>query len=268
MSNAYIPAAFDKGRENHSKEELNETATRAQAGDEDAKRDLGVLMQPYVIGYLRRIGRGANYTHEQRNELTQEAWVGVFEALKRWDPSKGVKFSTYAYHWMRHYVMEWVASNTRSLRLPRKSWHYALRLAEAWEDQHPTRDIWEATDEEIRDLTIFVERQGETVAMSFDGERGTLDAVDIVRALRQPYSLDPDSDDSRSTASAEEDFFEEADDLDSEAIAAVAFIREALEAGDEDMALTFAEDFVEMVYESFGLDIPVSHIMDVAEGPA
>ena len=267
----FIPAPFEKGKPNHSKEELNAVAAKAKSGDAEAREELGRMVQPYVISYLRTIGRssaleGRGYTADQRNEMTQEAWLGVWHALERFDPDRGVKFSSYAHHWVRHFVMEWVASNTRSLRLPRKSWHYALLLDEAWEQENPGRDIWEATEDELRSLELRVEREGEIVTLTLDGEGRRLDAADIVRALHQTSSHDPETD-TRASQSAESDFFEEAVDLDAETLAAIGYIREALDEGDEEMALTIAEDLAELC-SAHGLDIPVSHIMDVAEGPA
>ena len=40
------------------------------------------------------------------DDLVQEGYIGLLEAQKRYDPSRGVKFSSYAYPWIRKYVRE------------------------------------------------------------------------------------------------------------------------------------------------------------------
>lgn len=258
MSDHYIPAPFTKGRENHTKAELNETATLAQSGDEAAKTALGEMMQPYVIAYLRRIK--GDYTPEQRNEMTQTAWVGVYEALRRWDPEAGVKFNTHAYWWVHGEVQKWLAQNSGVISLPRQAWANVGRIEAAVLHQTNGEKMpYDLTDEELAEYAV----------RNRGGRFGPFPAAgDAVRARQQAYEVkDPEGGLGRSSQSAEADYLEESIDLDTEALAAIGFIREALDEGDEDMALTIAEDLVELC-AAHGLDIPVSHIMDVAEGPA
>jgi len=82
-----IPKEFTKGLPNSTKEEMNAIAAKAHDGDKQARHDLGELMQPFVIGYVRTIK--GDYSREQRNEITQAAWLGVAEALDRWREGRG-----------------------------------------------------------------------------------------------------------------------------------------------------------------------------------
>lgn len=46
-------------------------------------------------------------------DLKQEAWIGLLKASERYDPSQS-KFTTFAYHYIRGYVMTYIASRTKN----------------------------------------------------------------------------------------------------------------------------------------------------------
>ncbi len=50
-------------------------------------------------------------------DLIQEGNVGLMEALKRFDPEQGVKFSTYAAWWAKAYMLKFLLDNARLVRV-------------------------------------------------------------------------------------------------------------------------------------------------------
>ncbi|MEA1972622.1 MAG: sigma-70 family RNA polymerase sigma factor, partial [Candidatus Cloacimonadota bacterium] len=42
------------------------------------------------------------------DELFQEGMLGVYEAKQKYNPKKDTKFSTYAYFWIKKYIMKYV----------------------------------------------------------------------------------------------------------------------------------------------------------------
>jgi len=68
-----------------------ELVERAQAGDNSAREALVDALADLVRAVARRFAGGI-----LREDLVQAGYVGVFEALGRFDPSRGVQFSTYA----------------------------------------------------------------------------------------------------------------------------------------------------------------------------
>jgi RNA polymerase sigma-32 factor len=52
-------------------------------------------------------------------DLIQEAYLGLMETVPRFDPRRGVSFSTYATYWIRAYVGKFVRDNARLVRLGR-----------------------------------------------------------------------------------------------------------------------------------------------------
>jgi RNA polymerase sigma-32 factor len=50
-------------------------------------------------------------------DLVQEGNVGLMHAVRKFDPSRGVRLATYASWWMRAYILKFILSNARLVKL-------------------------------------------------------------------------------------------------------------------------------------------------------
>jgi RNA polymerase sigma-32 factor len=50
-------------------------------------------------------------------DLIQEGNLGLLQALKKFDPSRGVKFSYYAAYWIKAYIMKFIMDNWRLVKV-------------------------------------------------------------------------------------------------------------------------------------------------------
>ena len=97
-----------------SKEEEHELAVRYFEGDdlEAAKR--------LVTSNLRLVVKIAyDYRQAYKNilDLVQEGNIGLMQAVKKYDPYKGVKLSSYAAWWIRAYILRYILNNHRLVKV-------------------------------------------------------------------------------------------------------------------------------------------------------
>jgi RNA polymerase sigma-32 factor len=97
-----------------SREEEHELATRFRtSNDLDAARQL-------VLSHLRfvlHIARGYAGYGLPMGDLVQEGNVGLMKAVKRFDPSVGVRLVSFAVHWIRAEIHEYVLRNWRLVKI-------------------------------------------------------------------------------------------------------------------------------------------------------
>jgi RNA polymerase primary sigma factor len=94
--------------------EERELARRARTGDKEAAERLVTANLRFVISYVKKYqGRGLGLA-----ELVCIGNEGLLKAVKKFDPDKGVKFISYAVWWIRQTVLQALAEQTRSVRIP------------------------------------------------------------------------------------------------------------------------------------------------------
>ena len=100
-------------------------ARRARKGDKEAAERLVTANLRFVISYVKKYqGRGLGLA-----ELVCIGNEGLLKAVKKFDPDKGVKFISYAVWWIRQTVLQALAEQTRSVRIPLNQNSNLARLA-------------------------------------------------------------------------------------------------------------------------------------------
>jgi len=97
-----------------TREEEHALAVRwVEDGDLDAARAL-------VLSNLRLVVKVAmDYRRSWTNllDLIQEGNLGLLQAVQRFDPTQGVKLSSYAVYWIRAYILKYLIDNIRLVRM-------------------------------------------------------------------------------------------------------------------------------------------------------
>src|SRR5881394_3377285 len=97
-----------------TKEEEHELAVKfRETNDLDAARRLVLAHLRFVV----HIARGYAGYGLQIGDLVQEGNVGLMKAVKRFDPNVGVRLVSFAVHWIRAEIHEYVLRNWRLVRV-------------------------------------------------------------------------------------------------------------------------------------------------------
>ena len=110
-----------------------EIARKARAGDRPSAERLVTANLRFVISYVKKYqGRGLNLA-----ELVCIGNEGLLKAVKKFDPDKGVKFISYAVWWIRQTVLQALAEQTRSVRIPLNQNSNLVKLSRTETSAHP-----------------------------------------------------------------------------------------------------------------------------------
>ena len=94
--------------------ELLALAYRARAGDAEARKRI-------IVANLRLV---VHLARDYRNrglpmlDLIEEGNIGLIHAADRFEPERGLRFSTYAAIWIRQAILRGIAEQSRSVRIP------------------------------------------------------------------------------------------------------------------------------------------------------
>ena len=98
-----------------SRDEEVEVAKRIENGDESAKDELAAANLRLVVSIAKRYAK-----HNGKMgilDLIQEGNVGLMKAVKRFDPDQGVRLVSYAIHWIKAEIHEYILKNWRMVKV-------------------------------------------------------------------------------------------------------------------------------------------------------
>jgi RNA polymerase primary sigma factor len=151
-------------------EEERALASRIQ--DNQDEKALGRLVESnlrFVVSYAKRYrGLGVSFL-----DLIHEGNLGLMEAARRFDPSRNVKFITYAVWWVRQAIMHALSDQARAFSLPPKLSGVAARfgrdvsaLAQQLDHAPTTSEIAADLDISESDVDALLQISGDDLSLS------------------------------------------------------------------------------------------------------
>jgi RNA polymerase primary sigma factor len=152
-----------------SQEDEKRLGKRIQKGDKKALKELIESNLRFVVSYVKKYkGMGIGMF-----DLINEGNLGLIEAAKRFDPSRNVKFISYAVWWIRQAIIHALTRYSRAYHLPQK---LSDRISDMKRktaalkgelDREPTREEiakrMDIAEDEVEDLEIL---DGKNVSLS------------------------------------------------------------------------------------------------------
>ena len=180
-----------------SQEEERVLAVRLrEQGDLDAARQLVLSHLRFVV----HIARGYTGYGLQLGDLIQEGNVGLMKAVKRFDPEFGVRLVSFAVHWIRAEIHEFVLRNWRVVNVAttkaQRKLFFNLRKAKkhlGWLSADETRAVAEDLGVTPRDVNEM-ERRLSSRDLAFDPAPNALDDEDGREFTPAAYLPSPEAD--------------------------------------------------------------------------
>lgn len=152
-----------------SVKEERELGARIQQGDKAALKKLVEANLRFVVSFAKRYrGCGLSFL-----DLINEGNVGLIEAAKRYDPSKNVKFITYAVWWIRQSIIHALSDQSGPFRLPQKQANLLYRIGKTQaalmselERRPSVEEIAEAMEVDPNDVSTLLQVSDDNISLS------------------------------------------------------------------------------------------------------
>lgn len=102
---------------------------KAKKGDKAARQRLVQMHLRLVVPTAKRFSRFGI----ELMDLIEEGNLGLLQAIDKFDPSKGYRFSTYAIHWIEQYIRRAVEEQCGTIKIPSHAWDNLRAWTRNWE---------------------------------------------------------------------------------------------------------------------------------------
>jgi RNA polymerase primary sigma factor len=166
---------------------------QASCGSEEARRRLVEANMRLVVNIAKHY-RNRMVPFE---DLVQEGAIGLMNAIARFDPAKGYRFSTYATHWIRQAIGRAIDNKAKAIRLPahvsetlRRLEKERIRLRREQGSEPTVHQLADAVGISYRKALHLMQSSQEP--LSLDMVVGDDDSATLAALIHDSLSADPE----------------------------------------------------------------------------
>ena len=112
------------------RDEMTRLWKLAKKGDKDAKNKIMEMNLRLVIPTAKRFQRPGM----DLMDLIEEGNLGLLQAIDKFEPEKGYRFSTYAVYWIEQYIRKYIEEQSGSIKIPSHAWGNLKKWFRAWNE--------------------------------------------------------------------------------------------------------------------------------------
>ena len=112
------------------RDEMTRLWKLAKQGDKDAKNKIMEMNLRLVIPTAKRFQRPGM----DLMDLIEEGNLGLLQAIDKFEPEKGYRFSTYAVYWIEQYIRKYIEEQSGSIKIPSHAWGNLKKWFRAWNE--------------------------------------------------------------------------------------------------------------------------------------
>ncbi len=111
-----------------NREEMAALWKKVKKGDKAAKNKMMEMNLRLVIPTAKRFQRPGM----ELMDLIEEGNLGLMQAIEKFQPEKGYRFSTYAIYWIEQYIRKYIEEQSGSIKIPSHAWGNLKKWFKAW----------------------------------------------------------------------------------------------------------------------------------------
>ena len=147
-----------------SREEEHDLAVKAQNGDNKARQKFIESNLKLVVAVAKKYANNSS----QMLELIGEGNIGLMTAVDKFDPNRGIKFSTYGVWWIRQAICMSFFNTSKTIRLPSNKYYALSKFNKIYSEIEDNSEITNKLAYIAKKMNISLKRATELYNLNFD----------------------------------------------------------------------------------------------------
>lgn len=164
----------------------------AKQGDQDAKNKIMEINLRLVIPTAKRFQRPGM----ELMDLIEEGNLGLLQAIDKFEPEKGYRFSTYAVYWIEQYIRKYIEEQSGSIKIPSHAWGNLKKWFRAWNELKEANGRDPSLNEMAKELNLSA-RQVKSIIDTLSAAKGVDSLASLVHEEDETTLEDLISDDGK-----------------------------------------------------------------------